>query len=217
MISESHSDWNRSPLKLQPALPLEVVGELPVVHDGDVGERIRPVRVGAGDVHVGLGRHPDVADRVGALEPAELVQIGHLLRVAEVLHDLQRMAEREHLAPGHVLQVVGQRLHVAVVADHRSVGVLGLALHPVDRGADLVQPSLDLLTGALQALLEVEVPRVVRVGQLEPDHHELLGLSVQRVPRESGPRCFMDWSMLVISVPMSAEPSRWMMPAMPHM
>src|SRR5215467_4817586 len=36
-------------------------------------------------------------------------------------------------------------------------------------------------------------------------------------PEESGPRCFIDCSMRVISLPMSPVPSRWMMPAMPHM
>ena len=73
MISESHSDWNRWPDALEAAPPLEVVRELAVVHDRDVGERVGPVRMGAGDVDVGLGRHPDVADRMGPGESVEAV------------------------------------------------------------------------------------------------------------------------------------------------
>src|SRR5215217_8275932 len=35
-------------------------------------------------------------------------------------------------------------------------------------------------------------------------------------PVESGPRCFIDWSMRVISDPISRSPLRLMIPAMPH-
>ena len=100
MISESHSDWKRWPAALEAALPLEVVRELSVVDDGDVRERVRPVRMRAGDVDVGLGRHPHVADRVRAVESLQAVVAGDGLGVAEVLDDLERVAEREHLASG---------------------------------------------------------------------------------------------------------------------
>jgi len=74
MISESHSDWNLWPLRSS---------------DRDVGERVGPVRVRAGDVDVGLSRHAHVADRVRPGEATEVVLVGHLLRVAEVLDDLE--------------------------------------------------------------------------------------------------------------------------------
>ena len=111
MISESHSDWKRCPA------PLVVVRELAVVHDGDVGEGICPVRMGVGDVDVGLGRHPRVADRVRPHERVELVVGRDRLGVAEVLDDLERAAEREHLGVAHVLDVVGELLEVAVEAE----------------------------------------------------------------------------------------------------
>ena len=76
---------------LEAAPPLEVVRELAVVHDRDVGERVRPVRVRARDVDVGLGRHAHVADGVGAREVVEVVLLGRPLGVAEVLDDLERV------------------------------------------------------------------------------------------------------------------------------
>ena len=90
------------PGALEPPLPLEVVRQLAVVDDRDIRERVGPVRVRARDVDVGLGRHADVADRVRALE-VEPVLLGDLLAVAEVLDDLERAAEREHLGVGDVL------------------------------------------------------------------------------------------------------------------
>ena len=51
---------------LQPSAPVVEVGQLTVVDDGHVGEWIGPVGVGVGDVDVGLGRHPDVPDRLRA-------------------------------------------------------------------------------------------------------------------------------------------------------
>ena len=108
MISESHSDWKRWPLRSRRRLPVEVVRELAVVHDRDVGERVRPVGVRARDVDVGLGRHAHVADGVRALEGLQLVLVGDLLGVAQVLDDLERVADREHLGLGHVLDVVGE-------------------------------------------------------------------------------------------------------------
>ena len=73
MISESHSDWKRWPARGQAPPPVVEVGELAVVDDCDVRERIGPVGVGVGDVDVGLGRHPRVTDRVGAREVAQPV------------------------------------------------------------------------------------------------------------------------------------------------
>ena len=46
---------------------------------------------------------------------AEAVLLRDGLGVAQVLHDLERVPERQHLAAGDVLEVVGQALQVAVV------------------------------------------------------------------------------------------------------
>ena len=151
---------------LEAAAPLEVVGQLAVVHDRDVGERVGPVGVGAGDVDVGLGRHAHVADGVRAREDVEVVLLRHRLGVAEVLDDLERVPEREHLGAGHVLDVVDEPLQVAVVLEGDAVGVLGLAVEHVDRGAELPQPRARPRPVALEPVEEVEVARVVRVGEL---------------------------------------------------
>ena len=119
---------------------------------------------------------------------AEVVHRRHLRGIAEVLDDLQRVAQREHLAAGHILEVVGERLQVALVAHQRPVGVLGLGLDPVDVGADLAEPRLHLQAVALQAFTEVEVPRVVRVGQLEPDHDQVARRAEQARTRWSRAR-----------------------------
>ena len=130
--------------------------------------------MGAGDVHVGLGRHPRVADRVRALgTPPRLVHVGHLCASPRSFTISSEWPSERTSQPGHVLEVVGQRLQVAVVAHLRPVGVLGLALDPVDGGADLVQPRLHLLAMPFEPLVEVEVAWVVRVGQLEADHDEV--------------------------------------------
>ena len=78
---------------LQPAAPVVEVGQLAVVDDRDIGKRVGPVGVGVGDVDVGLGRHPRVADRMGPDVVAEAVFGGDGLGIAEVLDDLQRVPE----------------------------------------------------------------------------------------------------------------------------
>jgi hypothetical protein len=156
------------------------------VDDRDVAEWIRPVRMGAGDVDIGLRRHPDMPDGVRAAEPGQVVLARDLLGVAQVLDDLQGMPQRQDLAPRDVLQVVRERLQVPVVPDRRAVRVLRLALHAVDVSADLRQPRLDFQAVTLKPLAEFEVAVVVRVGQLEPDDHVVGGRPVQRVPGRVG-------------------------------
>ena len=70
-----------------------------------------------------------------ACVPGELVEavlLGDGLGVAEVLDDLERAAEREHLGVGDVLDEVGEQLQVAVVLERDAEGVLGLLLDLVD-------------------------------------------------------------------------------------
>ena len=152
MISESHSDWKRCPERCQPPAPIVEVGQLAVVDDGDVGERVGPVGVGVGDVDVGLGRHPRVADRVGAGVVAEPVLGGDGLGVAEVLDDLERVAEREDLGVAHPLDRVDERLQVAVEAEddrHRPRRALR---SPSISAPGRAHPRLDLAALALHAL-----------------------------------------------------------------
>ena len=134
---------------LEAPAPLVVVGQLAVVHDGDVGERIGPVGVGVGDVDVGLGRHPHVPDPVAADVAVELVGAADGLGVAEVLDDLQRVPQRQHLDAADRLDVVGQRLEVAVVVERRRDRVL---VDLLDRRtcAPARAPRLDLAAAAAQ-------------------------------------------------------------------
>ena len=164
MISESHSDWNRWPERSRPPLPLEVVRQLAVVHDGDVLERIGPVGVRARDVDVGLGRHAHVADRMRATEVVELVLGANRVR-RRGPDDLERAADREHLRVGDVLDPVGQVLRVAVVGERHAVCVLRLLVVLADVGAGGLQPAKDAALVAFEPLVELEVTRGVRVGQ----------------------------------------------------
>ena len=167
---------------LEAAAPHEVVRQLPVVDDGDVGVGVRPVRVRAGDVDLRLGRHADVADRVRARELREPVLLVHGLGVAEVLDDLERAAEREHLGLGDVLDEVGEELQVAVVLERDAECVRRLLLDLVDPRAERGEPRLDLDAVPAQAILEVEVTRRVRVRELVAhDEVAVLRAPVQRV------------------------------------
>ena len=143
--------------------------------------------MGARDVDVGLGRHADVPDRVRAGEVVQVVAAGDRLRVAEVLDDLERVAEREHLDVGHVLDEVGEPLQVAVVGHRDAEGVLGLLLEILHVRAERCQPALHLGTVSSQPVLVLEVARRVRVGELVPHDHEVRRLTVEGVAGRVGP------------------------------
>ena len=165
---------------LQAPAPVVEVGQLAVVDDGDVGERIGPIGVGVGDVDVGLRRHPRVSDRVRADVVGKPVLLRHGLGVAEVLDDLERAAERQHLGVANALDGVRQQLQVAVEAEddgHRPQRALDL----LDLGAERPHPRLDLGTlalhpgrelGALTSLVQLYV-------------HDV-GLRMTAVQREAG-------------------------------
>jgi hypothetical protein len=57
-------------------------------------------------------------------EPVQPVLPGHAAGVAQILDDLQRPAQRQHFGARDVLDVIGQWLELAVVAEARAVGVL---------------------------------------------------------------------------------------------
>ena len=89
------------------------------------------------------------------------------------------MAQGQHLAPGHVLHVVGQRLELAAVPERDPVGVLLVAVHHVDHGPDLGQPVLDLVAVPFQPFAPAEPPGLVRVGQLDPHDEQVAGRAVE--------------------------------------
>src|SRR6185312_16931963 len=81
----------------------------------------------------------------------------------------------------------GQRLELAAVPERDPVGVLLVAVHHVDHGADLGQPVLDLVAVAFQPLAPAEPPGLVRVGQLDPHDEQVAGRAVEREAAGVGP------------------------------
>ena len=65
-----------------------VIGELAIMHDGDVVIGIGPVRMGGANIDIGLGCHPGVADAVSALELAQVILFGDTRRIAQILDEL---------------------------------------------------------------------------------------------------------------------------------
>ncbi len=111
----------------------------------------------------------------------EVVLRGDRLGVAEVLDDLERAPEREHLGVADALDRVGEQLRVAVEAEddgHRAVGALDL----LDLGAGRAHPRLDLVALALHALRELGVV----VGRLAQLHVHDVAVGVAAVEREPG-------------------------------
>ena len=110
------------------------------------------------------------------------------LRVAEVLHDLEGAAEREHLGLGDVLDEVGEELQVAVVLERDPERVRRLLLDVEVPAAERGEPRLHLGAMPAQPILEVEVTRRVRVRELVAhDEVAVLRVAVQRVARRIRP------------------------------
>ena len=116
------------------------------------------------------------------VELREAVLLVDGLGVAEVLDDLERAAEREHLRLGDVLDEVGEQLQVAVVLERDPERVRRLLLDLLDPRAERGEPRLDLDAVPAEPVLEVEVTRRVRVRELVAhDEVAVLGRPVQRV------------------------------------
>ncbi len=125
---------------------------------------------------------------MGPGEPAEPVRLVNALGVPEVLHDLERVPEREDLRLRDVLDEVGEQLQVTVVVESDAEGIRRLLLGLVNAGAERAEPGLDLDPVAPESVLEVEVSRRVRVRELVAhDEIAVLRVAVQRVPRRVGP------------------------------
>ena len=120
--------------------------------DGHVGERICPVGVSAGNVNVGFGCHPHVADAVSALHLVEVVLRRDRLGVADVLNDFERVPERQNLRVTDRLNLVGERLQVAAVIEREGRGVVGRLVDLGDAGADGAQLAFNLRAAPQQPL-----------------------------------------------------------------
>ena len=142
-----------------------------------------PVGVRRLDVDIRLGRHPRVADAVRALELVQAVLVRHHRGIAQVLDQLEPVAEGQDLDTVGLLDPLGQLAGVVDIAQHVAQGVLGrrvLRLHgDIVFRQDLVDrsdPVGDQLVNAMAAR------PVLGLGDLEA-HDELafLGLAIDRV------------------------------------
>ena len=131
MISESHSDWKRCPARLEAGRHFWwLVSWIKLCTTARSANGYAQQGVGAGDIHIGLGRHPHVADRVAADELVQGPVAGAKcprLGVAEVLDDLACMTHREHLGAVYRLDVVREPLEVAVIGERHAQRVIVLA------------------------------------------------------------------------------------------
>ena len=114
----------------------------------------------------------------------------------------------ESLGVGNVLDPVGELFQVAVrKREGDAVGVLGLLLDVVDVGVQRLEAPDHLVLVPVEAVGELEVARRVRVGQLVAHDELVVVRPVEREPGRVGPRCFIDWSIRVMSRPISWVPS----------
>ena len=91
------------------------------------------------------------------------------------------MAEGEDLAVGNVLDEVGELFQLAVVAQSDAERIVGLLLDLLDLRAEPRQPLLDQGAMPAETIVEVEVARGVRIGELEAHEDEVARLAVERV------------------------------------
>jgi hypothetical protein len=128
-----------------------------------------------------------VADAVAAEVVVQVVIGGDGVRVAEVLDDLQRVSERQHLDARDRLDVVGEMLQVTFVVQGRGervrVGVLG--------AQDLSTRRLDAGLGLAPAAPDVggagDVVEVGGVGELDPEDQVVGGSPVEGDAGRVGP------------------------------
>ena len=163
-------------LELAPLAP--VVGQLAVVHDRDVAERIGPIGVRRTDVDIGFGRHPRVADGVRALEVRKRILAADGSGVAQILDQLERLADREDLGALDILDVVDQPPELALVAEEVAKRVLGRLVPLQHLRAHLLEPVIDPASPLADLMVDVKpLPAVLLLGDLEA-HDVGLGVVV---------------------------------------
>ena len=99
---------------------LPVIGDLPVVHDGDVFKTGCPERVRGLGTNRGLGRETHMAVTVGTGDFTDVLDIIDLMRGAVILDDIERMPDRDQL--GVILDILGEIEQVAIEIDRYLVG-----------------------------------------------------------------------------------------------
>ena len=120
------------------------------------------------DIDVRLGRHAGMADAVRAAESAKPVLLRDPGGVAEILDQLERAAEGQHLGALDLLDIRGEPPRVAGVAQAIAEGI-GRGLGHLDGlGADLGQQPIDLGLPFPDLLADVVVlGHVLLLGELE--------------------------------------------------
>ena len=84
---------------------------------------------------------------------------------------LERVAERQNLRARHILDEVGELLHVAIMLDAVAIGVFGCILAGQHRDAEALHPLLDQPPTPLDLVMDVEALfRVLLLGHLEAHH-----------------------------------------------
>ena len=138
------------------------------MHHRDVVIGIGPIRMRRADIDIRLRRHAGMADAVRAPEAAEPVLLRHLGGVAEILDQLERAAEGQHLRALDLLDVRGEPPRVAGIAQAITEGI-GRGFGDLDGlGADLGEHPVDLGLPLPDLLADVVVlGHVLLLGELE--------------------------------------------------
>ena len=151
----------------------------------DVVIRIGPVRVGRADIDIRFGGHPRMADAVCSPEPAEIVSAGHVGRIAQILDQFERVADRQDLRALDFLHLVGKVLHVAVIGDAVAARILRRSVLIEDGDAELVQqPVNGRLAFGDRPANSRPAAQIFLLGHLEP--HDVFAWPGLAVDREAG-------------------------------
>src|SRR5208283_5138860 len=147
------------------------------------GKRIRPIRMRRADIDVRFGRHAGMADGVGADEAAQRVLAGDPIGIAEVLDQLEAMADGQDLRALDVLDEIRESAQVAVKVDTEAEGVFRRHVLLEDLRTEFGETPLDLAAALLHLAVNFESLRhFVLLGDFEA-YDELLAvrLAVERV------------------------------------
>ena len=123
------------------------------------------------------------------LKSSQPVLIRHPRGVAEVFDQLERVADRKDFRAFDVLDLVGERFHVAVKADAIAAGVLGCIFPLDDLHAERGQAFID--RGATPFHLVVDADPFAHIFEFSDleTHHVFIafGQSVHRIACRIGP------------------------------
>ena len=101
--------------RFKPAAHLPVIGDLAVMHDGDIGEAGRPEGMRGFGLDVGFGGQPDMADAMRTGDVADVVDPVEITRRADILDDVERRADGDQL--GGMLHRIGEGTDFAGIID----------------------------------------------------------------------------------------------------